>query len=101
MIRPLIVQEMHRRAILDLLNEIGGEHNDAIIHMWMSAHRKHPISRREIVQQLDWLAERGLVDLQPVGEGVLTRVARITADGRDVSDGHLDEDGVYRHKTGQ
>lgn len=101
--QPEEVLQLHRRAILDMLNEIGGEHNDDVIQKWLQGW-KFRISRREVRVQLQWLAERDLVRAEEFGEfgevgGNVIMVVRITPDGRDVSDGLMSVDGVSRHKT--
>jgi hypothetical protein len=86
-----------RRAILDYLDEAGGEHNDDIISMMLNG-QGHRIARRDIVAQLGWLRDAGLIHAEDVGPFT---VARIKADGRDVAAGRLKVDGVWAHKTGE
>lgn len=97
MSKPDIVIEIVRRAILDLLNEIGGEHNDDVIRHWLSG-VGHRVARREVRQQLEWLKEQRLIAADEVGPYL---VARVLPDGRDVADGLMSFDGVSRHKTGE
>lgn len=93
---PPMIQPLIRRAILDLLNDIGGEQNDDYIQILLRG-LGHRLARRDIVEQLKWLAERGLVAVEVEGE---YHVARILADGRDIANGNLKVEGVRPHKTG-
>ena len=95
MIAP-VIQPLVRRAILDLLEDVGGEHNDDVLSVVM-AELGHRVARRDVRTELTWLAERNLVKLT---EGTGYIVAEIEADGRDVSRGRLTIDGVSRHRTG-
>lgn len=92
-----VILPVVRRAILDLLEEIGGEHNDDVITMNLVA-LGHRVARRDIHDQLLWLGEQGLAHAESLGPYV---VARILPDGRDVANGTLVVDGVSRHKTGE
>jgi len=94
--RPSAILEIIRRAILDLLDQIGGEHNDDVIAR-MLAGLGHRIARREVREQLLWLKGQGLVSAEEIGPFL---VARVLPDGRDVAAGSLAIDGVSRHKTG-
>lgn len=86
-----------RRAILDLLNDIGGEHTDEGLHL-MLVGIGHRVARRDVRSSMEWLAERRLVHAEALGPFV---VGRILADGRDVADGQMIFDGVRRFKTGE
>jgi hypothetical protein len=92
-----------RRAILDLLNDAGGEHNDDVLTLLLDQ-LGHRIARRDVAQQLRWLEGdpdgeyRGLVAIEQLGPYV---VARILPDGRDVANGRLTVEGVWKHKTGE
>jgi hypothetical protein len=97
MSKPKAVIELIRRAILDLLNEIGGEHNDDVLMRWL-AELGHRIPRRDVRAELAWLAGQDLVATEEVGPYV---VARIRPDGIDVAEGRLTIEGVRRHKTGE
>lgn len=94
--KPAIILEIIRRAILDLLNEIGGEHNDEVIARWLTG-VGHRIARREVRQQLAWLEQQKLLSAEEIGPYL---VVRVLPDGRDVADGLMTIDGVSRHKTG-
>jgi len=93
---PAPVLPLIRRAILDLLNDIGGEQNDDYLVLLLSE-LGHRVARRDIVTELRWLADEKLIDLEELGAMV---VARILADGRDIAEGRLVVEGVWRHKTG-
>lgn len=92
-----VILPVVRRAILDLLEEIGGEHNDDVLTMQLVA-IGHLVARRDIREQLLWLAAQGLVVAEELGPYV---AARISPDGRDVAAGRLGIEGVSRHKTGE
>ncbi len=93
---PPALQPLIRRAILDLLNDIGGEQNDDYIAILL-AQLGHRIARRDVVEELHWLHERGLIEVEQLGP---FHVARTLADGRDVAEGRLTVEGVWKHKTG-
>lgn len=85
-----------RRAILDFLEDVGGEHNDDVLALQLNA-LAHRVARREVRVLLQWLGEQGLVTLEELGPYL---VAEITPDGRDVAAGTLRIEGVSRHRTG-
>lgn len=91
-----IVAPLVRRAILDFLEDVGGEFNDDVLALELNA-LGHRIARRDVRDQLDWLAGCGLIQTEMLGPYV---VATILPDGRDVATGRLRVDGVHRHKTG-
>lgn len=93
---PMIVAIV-RRAILDLLADIGGEHNDETIAILL-AELGHRVARSVVAEQLAWLAERKLVHAEKLGPYM---AARALPDGRDVAAGRLVIDGVRPHKTGE
>lgn len=93
---PAAILPLVRRAILDLLDHDGGEQNDDVITILLAG-IGHRIARRDVAEQLRWLAEQNLIvveDLPPY------LVASTTSDGRDIAAGRLNVDGVWRHKTG-
>lgn len=85
-----------RRAILDLLNDVGGEQSDEYIEILLSG-LGHRVARCDIVPQLNWLAERDLIEVTEEGP---YKIARILANGRAIAEGKLKIDGVRPHKTG-
>lgn len=91
-----VIAPVVRRAVLDFLDDVGGEHNDDVLTLQLNA-LAHRVARRDVRQLLQWLGERGLVELEELGPYL---VAEITPDGRDVAAGNLRVDGVSRHKTG-
>jgi len=93
---PAVILPVVRRAILDLLFDIGGEHNDDVLSRLL-AQLGHRVASRDVKEQLFWLAEQGLIAAEDLGP---YRVARILQDGRDVAEGRLTVDGVSRFKTG-
>lgn len=96
MIAPVILPVV-RRAIVDLLFDVGGEHNDDTLTLLL-AQLGHRVARRDVAEQLDWLAnEAKLIRLEDLGP---YKVARILADGRDVAEGRLLVEGISRFKTG-
>lgn len=94
---PPIVLPIVRRAILDLLEEIGGEHNHDTLALQLRS-LGHRVAARDVAEQLRWLAAAGLVKAEDLGPYTL---ARILLDGRDVATGQLVVDGVSRHRTGE
>lgn len=94
---PIAIQPLVRRAILDLILDVGGELNDDVITI-MLAELGHRVARSDVANELTWLRDVGLVRLEQSGNYV---VAASTSDGRDVALGRLRYDGVSRHKTGE
>lgn len=94
---PAVILPVVRRAILDLLEDIGGEHNHDELAMLLRA-LAHRVAARDVAEQLRWLASVGLVKAEEIGPYT---VARIISDGRDVANGQLTFEGVSRHKTGE
>ena len=92
-----IIQPIVRRAILDLLNDIGGPQNDDVIARLLIG-IGHRIARRDVATELAWLAAQKLIVVEELGPFV---VGEISPDGIDVSDGNLRIDGIHRHKTGR
>jgi hypothetical protein len=93
---PAAILPLVRRAILDLLNDIGGEQNDDVLTILLSE-LGHRIARRDVAEQMHWLTDQGMISSEPLGPFL---AARILADGRDIAEGRLVVDGVWRHKTG-
>lgn len=96
---PAVALPVVRRAILDLMNDIGGEHNDDTLTMLL-VELGHPVARRDVAEQLRWLAQEDdgkLLEIEEMGRFL---VARILADGRDVAGGRLIVDGISKFKTG-
>lgn len=94
MIAPVLVPII-RRAILDLVLDTGGEMNDEELTLLLNG-IGHRVARRNVCDELRWLADRELLDLQSTPHFI---IVRSTSDGRDVASGRLRVDGVSRHKT--
>ncbi len=92
-----MVGEIVRRAILDLMTDIGGEQNDDVLATLL-AELGHRIARRDVAAEMRWLADQGLIAIEQLGPFL---VGRVLSDGRDVAEGRLAVDGVRRHKTGE
>lgn len=90
MVLPII-----RRAILDLLTDVGGEHNHEVIALMLDQ-LGHRVARRDVAEQLKWLAGERLVEIEEMQPYL---VARVLPDGRDVSAGRLTIAGVSKHST--
>lgn len=93
---PAAILPLVRRAILDLLFDVGGEHNDDYLTILLKQ-LGHRIARDDVSEQLQWLGDQGYVALEQVGPFL---TARIVSKGRDIADGSMVVEGVWRHKTG-
>jgi hypothetical protein len=91
-----LIAPVVRRAILDLLEDIGGEQNDEVLAILLND-LGHRVARRDVESCLKFLTAAKLVKLDVVGPYV---VAEILPDGRDVATGKLQIEGISRHKTG-
>jgi hypothetical protein len=96
MIAPVILPHV-RRAILDFLDQIGGEQSDDTLALLLNS-VGHRVARRDVADQLRWLGEQGLLDVEQLGDFV---VARVLPDGIDAAHGRLLVEGLGRHKTGR
>lgn len=92
-----VIQPIVRRAIVDLLTDVGGEHNDEVLQLLL-VELGHRVARREVREEMLWLKAVGLIHAEEVGPLV---VGRVTSDGRDVAEGRLVFEGVSKHKTGE
>lgn len=97
---PAVIQPLVRRAILDLLNDVGGEHNDQSISIFLNQ-LGHRVARRDVVDELRFLAKGDGIPLIAVENLGPFLVARILQDGRDVAEGRLILPQIYKHKTGE
>ena len=86
-----------RRAILDLVDDVGGEINDEVLALLL-AELGQRVARSDVRSELQWLADAGLLKVEAVGSFL---VASSTGDGRDLAAGKLRRDGVSPHKVGQ
>ena len=91
-----LVQEIVRRAILDLLTDIGGEQNDEVLAALL-LELGHRVARRDVRAEMEWLSTGGFIETEELGHYL---VARVLADGRDVADGNLVVAGIRKFKTG-
>jgi hypothetical protein len=94
---PAAILPVVRRAILDFLDLIGGEQSDDTLAILLNADG-HRVARRDVADQLRWLGEQGLLDVEQLGDFV---VARVLPDGIDAANGRLRIEGLGRHKTGR
>lgn len=94
---PAVILPVIRRAILDFLADDGGEHNDDVLTMQLVA-LGHRVARRDVAEQLRWLATERLVVVELLGPYV---VARVLPDGADVAASRLKIEGVSRRRTGE
>lgn len=86
-----------RRAVLDLLNAIGGEHNHAeIAHLLNELGQT--VAHRDVLSAMRWLGDQHLVISQSLGR---FEVARILEDGRDVANDKLIVAGVSKFRTSE
>lgn len=89
--------EWLRRAVLDLLNDIGGEHNHAeIAHLLNELGQA--VAHRDVAEAMAWLGDKKLVICQTLGR---FEVARILEDGRDVATDRLIVAGVSKFRTSE
>lgn len=86
-----------RRAILDLLLDVGGEVDDDTVTILLNE-IGHRVGRSDVAAELRWLADKGLLKLQ---ELAVMLVVSSTSDGRDAAAGRMRFEGVSRHKTGE
>lgn len=91
-----IIAPVVRRAILDLLEDIGGEHNDQELQLLLNS-LGHRLSRASVGETIHWLAAQGLLTADSVGPFT---VCAITPAGRDIAQGLDTTEGISRHKTG-
>lgn len=94
---PEAILPLVRRAILDCMFDTGGELNDDELTILLKQLGHRRVARSDVADQLRWLAEGEFVVVEDLGPYV---VARILSKGRDIADGSLVVDGVWRHKTG-
>jgi len=89
---PEIILPVVRRAILDLLLALGSseEQSDDALYLQLIQLR-HRLARRDVAEQLRWLAEAGLVDAYELGPYLMVR---LLPDGIDAAEGRLRLNGV-------
>lgn len=96
MIHPKIAPIV-RRAILDLILDVGGEINDDTVTILLNE-LGHRVGGPDVVGELRWLADRDLLKLQ---DYPATVVVSSTSAGRAAAAGTMTFEGVSRHKTGE
>jgi hypothetical protein len=96
MIHPKIAPVI-RRAILDLVLDVGGEINDDTVTILLNE-LGHRVGGPDVVHELRWLATRDLLKLQDYPALI---VVSSTSAGRAAAAGTMAFDGVSRHKTGE
>jgi len=94
MIAAIILPHV-RRAILDFLEQIGGEQSDDTLSLLLNS-VGHRVARRDVAEQLHWLGEQGLLEVEKLGDFT---VARVLPDGIDAAHGRLIIEGLGRHRT--
>lgn len=94
---PPVLQPLIRRAILDLVDDVGGELTDEVITISLNE-IGHRIARAQVREEIEWLANGELLTATVQGPFY---IVRSTPNGRDVAQGLLRIDGVSRHKTGE
>lgn len=92
-----ILSALIRRAILDLVEDTGGELNDEVVTLMLNE-LGHRVARSAVRQEIDWLHQRGLVRMDRAAEFL---IVRSTQEGRDLANGLARVEGVSRHKTGE
>lgn len=92
-----VVAPLVRRAILELITDIGGEHNHETLALLVNQ-MGHRVASSDVRSELAWLAKEGLVHIEEVGPFT---VARILADGRDIAQDRLTREGVWRFRLGE
>lgn len=93
---PPLALPVVRRAIVDLLAEIGGEQSDDTLSLQL-LQLGHRLARRDVAEQMRWLAQAGLIEVEQLGPYL---IATTLPDALDVAGGRLAIDGISRHRTG-
>lgn len=96
---PAPLLPLIRRAILDLVNDIGGEENDDVLTILLTG-LGHRFPRPAVAEQMRWLADHDMRLLEVTDCGPYT-VASILPNGIEVAEGRLKLDGIWKHKTGR
>ena len=92
-----IRDEWLRRAVLDLLAAIGGEHNHAEI-AYLLNESGQIVAHRDVACAMLWLGDNHLIICQRLGR---FEVGRILDDGRDVANDKLIVEGVSKFRTSE
>ncbi len=94
---PDILRPLIRRAILDLVLDVGGEQTDLDLTVLM-AELGHRVARVDVAGEIGWLADRDLLKSEQIGPFL---TVRSTDTGRDTARGLLRIAGISPHKTGE
>ena len=92
-----VLEPIIRRAVLDLVEDTGGEINDEMITILLNE-LGHRVARSDVRLVMAWCANARLLRTEELGPYI---VARSTSEGRDVANGLQRVEGVSRHKTGE
>ena len=92
-----VLEPIIRRAVLDLVEDTGGEINDEMITILLNE-LGHRVARSDVRLVMAWCDGYGLLKTEKLGPYI---VARSTSEGRDVANGLQRVEGVSRHKTGE
>ena len=92
-----VIAPLVRRAILDLLADIGGDHSHVELTVLLNE-LGHRLAARDAKEQILWLDGQGLLIAEEMAHYT---TARATSDGREVAAGRLVLPGVSPHKTGE
>lgn len=91
------IQPLVRRAILDLVLDVGGEVNDDDVTILLNE-LGHRVGGPDVVIELRWLAEHDLLKIKEYPAYVVVASTKL---GNAVAAGTMRVDGVHRHKTGE
>jgi hypothetical protein len=91
-IRPLI-----RRAILDLVLDVGGEVNDDDVTILLNE-LGHRVGAPDVVDEFDWLGAKELLKVQKYPAYTVVSSTKL---GRAIAAGTMRYEGVSPHKTGE
>lgn len=94
---PAVILDTVRRALLDFMDEVGGEQSDDTLALQLQA-IGHRVARRDVAEQMRWLAAQGLIEVAELGPYL---VGTVLPDGVDAAGGRLAIAGLGRHKTGR
>lgn len=86
-----------RRALLELLTEIGGEQNHEVLAALLNEAGQR-VAVSDTRTELEWLRDAGCIHAEQLGPFLM---ARILADGRDIAEGRKNVDGVWRYRLGE
>ena len=79
------IEKSRRTALLRLTHEAGGHANESVLQAGLHALGFSRTGRPEVRQDLEWLAERGLIAIEWFADKVM--VARLSERGLDAAHG--------------